>query len=215
MRSKTLTTAVPAALAGALAVSMAAFSGANATPVTYPTPPELLPYLPLTMSPSPMSITEGTTSPLTITFTNNLTQGIWINHINVLTTTNPLNCGDDCLTPFKISDSTSRLLNPGQSYTFQVPVVSPLDTDTGPETTKVSKSNIKTALWWEYNVPGRGQLQYSLVTNDTVNVLEPTASQVSPTTFGAAVPEPATWGLMLAGIGTVGATLRRRRLAAA
>ena len=38
--------------------------------------------------------------------------------------------------------------------------------------------------------------------------------RVSGTTTGAAVPEPATWAMMIAGFGLVGGTLRRRRTTA-
>jgi hypothetical protein len=39
--------------------------------------------------------------------------------------------------------------------------------------------------------------------------------QYSPSVFATAVPEPASWSLMLLGVGALGATLRRRRTVAA
>ena len=48
---------------------------------------------------------------------------------------------------------------------------------------------------------------------DNVSVTGPTVEIDLPGTGGGAVPEPATWAMMLLGFGVVGATMRRRRAA--
>jgi hypothetical protein len=56
---------------------------------------------------------------------------------------------------------------------------------------------------------GGGAGPYSVTTRYTLNA--PTRGNSLNTIAMAAVPEPATWGLMIAGFGGAGAMLRRRR----
>jgi hypothetical protein len=67
-----------------------------------------------------------------------------------------------------------------------------------------SASNADPIYWDENNGPSAA----------TENTLGPIGSQAF-TVYGSSAPEPATWGLMLAGLGLAGYTLRRRRALAA
>lgn len=181
-----------------------------------PTPVNILPFVPLTASPSSITLIEGNSTQLVYTFTDNTTTGIYLNVFKAINTTNPKSCGGDCPTG-TLLDQKFHLISPGQSYSYVVPIVSTVDVDTGPETSSVSNSIVQGTIWWEYNLPGRGQLIYKQSTKVNVAVEEPSAA--SPTLVSmtlaspSAVPEPTTWAMILTAFTALGAVLRSRRRA--
>jgi hypothetical protein len=179
-----------------------------------PTPVNILPFVPLTASPSPITLVEGNSTQLVYTFTDNTATGIYLNVFKAVNTTNPKSCGADCPTS-TLLDQQFHLIGPGQSYSYIVPIISTLDVDTGSETSSVSNSVVQGTIWWEYNLPGRGQLIYKQSTKVKVAVVEPSAA--SPTLASlaspSAVPEPTSWAMILIGFAGLGTTLRSRRQA--
>ena len=179
-----------------------------------PTPVNVLPFVPLTASPSPITLVEGNSTQLIYTFTDNTTTGIYLNVFKAINTTNPKSCGVDCPTS-TVLDQHFHLIGPGQSYSYLVPIISALDVDTGAETSLVSNSVVQGTIWWEYNLPGRGQLIYKQSTKVKIAVVE--LSTDSPTQASlslaspSAVPEPASWAMVLIGFAGLGTVLRSRR----
>lgn len=181
-----------------------------------PTPVNILPFVPLTASPSPITLVEGNSTQVVYTFTDNTMTGIYLNVFKAINTTNPKSCGPDCPTS-TLLDQQFHLIGPGQSYSYTVPIISTVDVDTGPETSSVSNSIVQGTIWWEYNLPGRGQLIYKQSTKVKIAMVEPSAA--SPTlaslalTSPSAVPEPTSWAMILIGFAGLGTALRSRRRA--
>jgi hypothetical protein len=181
---------------------------------TLPTPVNILPFVPLTASPSPITLVEGDSTQLIYTFTDNTATGIYLNVFKAINTTNPKACGGECPTS-TLLDQKFHLISPGQSYSYIVPVISIFDV--GPKTSSASNSIAQGTIWWEYNLPGRGQLIYKQSTKVKIAVVEPPASSPAMASMSlaspSAVPEPTTWAIMLTGFAGLGATLRSRRRA--
>ncbi len=178
---------------------------------TLPTPVNILPFVPLTASPSPITLVEGSSSQIVYTFTDNTATGIYLNVFKAIDITNPKSCGADCPTG-TLLDQHFHLIGPGQSYSYIVPIISTLDVDTGPETSSVSNSVVQGTIWWEYNLPGRGQLIYKQSTKVSVAVVEPTTAALTLAS-PSAVPEPASWAMILIGFTGLATALRSRRRA--
>ncbi len=196
------------------ALALTSFPAAAGT--TLPTPVNILPFVPLTASPSPITLVEGNSTQLIYTFTDNTATGIYLNVFKAINTTNPKICGGDCPTS-NLLDQKFHLIGPGQSYSYIVPVISTADVDTGTETSSVSNSIAQGTIWWEYNLPGRGQLIYKQSTKVKIAVTEPSAA--SPTAASmtlaspSAVPEPTSWAMILTGFAGLATALRSRRRA--
>ncbi len=79
----------------------------------------------------------------------------------------------------------------------------------------LSLINGANTLTFAYNSPLDGHSGPEGFDNERWNLGDLTVqgAAYSPTTGGGAVPEPATWALMIIGFGTAGAMLRRRRAA--
>jgi len=71
-----------------------------------------------------------------------------------------------------------------------------------------------TSEFWELRDERLGAGSYTLRLNGTSNVAPPKAAVYSGTLNISAVPEPATWGMMIVGFGLVGASMRSRKPAA-
>ena len=163
----------------------------------------------LTADPSALSITEEGSGGVTFTFTNDLADKINIKHINLVSVISSKTCGDDCIIPFFISDGTHRLLDRGQSYSFSLTVNSIVDAAGAIEDGGFGTANIKASVWTEVVSPTH--LQGKTVTMIPATVYDVTAPGApSPRSVNSAVPEPASWALMLIGVGVTGGRLRER-----
>ena len=121
-------------------------------------------------------------------------------------------------------------LNPTIVFNFAgVPTITSIDIHL--DNSNVGSVFAPSAIWINgvntpFTAPAVGTIGLVSFTglNLTGNSLSLRFDQINPTTawvfvsevsFGGAVPEPASWAMMIVGFGLVGATLRRRRMVAA
>jgi len=168
----------------------------------------------LTSDVTSVALSEGDRSSVTFTFTNDLSTKAYIAHIKVVSTKDWARCHDECIQSVSYSDGMERTFLPGGSYTFTIPITSLADGETLPDHTGPQLSNLVAKVTWELNQRGLGKA--TLVDTVPVTVQDagpssPAASRLAP---ASPTPEPASWALMIAGFGGVGAAVRRRRQSA-
>ena len=116
---------------------------------------------------------------------------------------------------YSVSFELANLGSPPNAFSVTVGGKTILDEDT------VVSSSIFGGLYYvftDYNktftaTSSSTPLQFTFVQTPSYFVLDNVSVQGTPgTTVGSAVPEPATWALMLVGFGMVGAAMRQRKL---